>query len=92
MRVLRSVTRSNRSKPRYAEPPEPATASASQATVTLEPPALMTVAEAAAFMRVAVKTLYGWSAARKVPSLRARGRLLFQRDKLLDWMRGEERS
>ena len=89
MKARRSAIRPSHSKPKS---PEPATTMVSGATVTLDPPCLMTVAEAAAFMRVRVKTLYGWSAARKVPSLRARGRVLFQRDKLLDWMRGEERS
>lgn len=52
---------------------------------------LLTLPEAAEFMRVRPGTVYAWVAARRIPCLRAGSRLRFRRDDLLEWLRGSGR-
>jgi excisionase family DNA binding protein len=51
---------------------------------------LMTVNEAAAFMRVRPNTVYTWVENGRLPHLRAGSRILFEREVLLNWLRGTE--
>jgi excisionase family DNA binding protein len=53
-------------------------------------PALLTVAEAAAYMGVRVKTVYAWVAAGRLPCLRAGGAIRFEYDALIAWLGGRE--
>jgi excisionase family DNA binding protein len=48
---------------------------------------LMDVKEAAEFLRMAPKTLYGMVSSRRIPFRKAGRRLLFLESELLDWTR-----
>jgi excisionase family DNA binding protein len=48
-------------------------------------PILMDVREAAAFLRIAPKTLYGLVSQRRIPFRKAGRRLLFLETELLEW-------
>ena len=56
---------------------------------TIEP--LLTVAEAASFLRIHPRTLYDWVQRGRLPCLRAGGRIRFTREMLIRWLRGERR-
>ena len=55
-------------------------------------PRLMNVREAAEFLRVAPKTLYGLVSQRRIPYRKAGRRLLFLESELVDWTRPAERK
>jgi excisionase family DNA binding protein len=52
----------------------------------------MTVREAAEFLRVAPKTLYGLVSQRRIPARHAGRRLLFLESELIEWTRPAERK
>ena len=56
---------------------------------TIEP--LLTVAEAASFLRIHPRTLYDWVQRGRLPCLRAGGRIRFTHEMLIRWLRGERR-
>jgi excisionase family DNA binding protein len=49
-------------------------------------PDFMTVAEVAAWLRVARSTVYAWTLCGQIPSLRLNGIVRFQRNQLCEWM------
>jgi excisionase family DNA binding protein len=53
-------------------------------------PILMDVREAAAFLRIAPKTLYGLVSQQRIPFRKAGRRLLFLETELLEWTRPTE--
>lgn len=55
-----------------------------------EPQEMLTVAEAAVFMRVSQKTVYAWVEEERIPHLRAGRRILFERSDLMNWLRGQK--
>ena len=55
-------------------------------------PRLMNVKEAAEFLRVAPKTLYGLVSQRRIPYRHAGRRLLFLESELIEWTRPPERK
>jgi excisionase family DNA binding protein len=55
-------------------------------------PRLMEVKEAAEFLRVAPKTLYGLVSQRRIPYRKAGRRLLFLESELIEWTRPTERK
>lgn len=52
---------------------------------------LLTVAEAASFLRIHPRTLYDWVHQGRLPCLRAGGRIRFTHEMLIRWLRGERR-
>lgn len=48
-------------------------------------PALLTVSEVAAMLRVEVSTIYVWTSKRKIPFRKVGGRLRFDHDEILAW-------
>jgi len=54
-------------------------------------PPVLTVVEAARFLRLNVKTVYDAIAAHEMPGRKIRGRTLILRDAMLEWMRFPER-
>ena len=54
---------------------------------TLPPDELLTPREAAAYLKVAVQTLYDWVSERKVPVERAGRALRFRRSDLDTWLK-----
>ena len=57
---------------------------------TAMPTRYMNVREAAEFLRVAPKTLYGLVSQRRIPYRKAGRRLLFLESELIDWTRPAE--
>lgn len=57
-----------------------------QAAKSTAPSPLMTVAEAAKYMRIKEKTLYAWIADERIPCLRAGSRLRFRLCDLERWL------
>jgi excisionase family DNA binding protein len=55
-------------------------------------PRLMNVKEAAEFLRVAPKTLYGFVSQRRIPYRKAGRRLLFLESDLISWTQPPERK
>ena len=55
-------------------------------------PRLMDVKEAAEFLRVAPKTLYGFVSQRRIPYRKAGRRLLFLESELISWTQPPERK
>jgi excisionase family DNA binding protein len=56
-------------------------------SVRNEPPLLMTISQAAAFLGISRRTLYRWAGARRLPGLRRIGRTLFvARPELSQWL------
>ena len=55
-------------------------------------PPVLTVAEAASFLRVNVKTLYASARAGQIPARKVGGRYVLLRDSLLGWLRSTERE
>jgi excisionase family DNA binding protein len=55
-------------------------------------PRFMTVREAAEFLRVAPKTLYGLVSQKRIPARHAGRRLLFLESELIEWTRPPERK
>ena len=52
-------------------------------------PRLIGIREAAEFLGVSPRTLYGWIAQRRVPFRKAGRRVLFLQSELLEWTRPE---
>ena len=61
-------------------------------TRTTIQPRFMNVREAAEFLRVAPKTLYGLVSQRRIPYRHAGRRLLFLESELIEWTRPPERK
>jgi excisionase family DNA binding protein len=55
-------------------------------------PRLMNVKEAAEFLRVAPKTVYGFVSQRRIPYRKAGRRLLFLESDLISWTQSPERK
>jgi excisionase family DNA binding protein len=55
-------------------------------------PRLTNVQEAAEFLRIAPKTLYGLVSQRRIPYRKAGRRLLFLESELIEWTRPAERK
>jgi excisionase family DNA binding protein len=49
-------------------------------------PDFMTAAEVAAWLRVGLSTLYGWTASGRIPYVKFNGVVRFQRNQLTGWM------
>jgi excisionase family DNA binding protein len=61
-------------------------------TRTVMKPRFMNVQEAAEFLRVAPKTLYGFVSQRRIPYRKAGRRLLFLESDLISWTQPPERK
>lgn len=53
---------------------------------------LLTIAQAAELLSVAVPTVYGYVHQRAIPCMKRRGRLYFSRTELLEWIKTSRRS
>jgi excisionase family DNA binding protein len=51
---------------------------------------VLSVGEAASFLRINRKTVYDAVAAREMPGRRVRNRVVIPRDALLDWLSGKD--
>ena len=56
------------------------------AQVTADTGELLTISEAARLTRLSVSTLYSYACARRVPSVKLGGKLLFKRSRLIAWV------
>ncbi len=55
-------------------------------------PKLLTVPELALLLRVKEQAIYDMVSQRRIPFLKAGGRLRFDRDRIFEWMKPEEAS
>jgi hypothetical protein len=57
-------------------------------TITAEKECLWDVRETAAYLHLAVRTVYKFSSMRLIPHLKVRGKLLFEPRKISEWLDG----
>lgn len=74
----------------YSREPPQAAASADAAPETYDLAPVLSVGEAASFLRLNRKTVYDAVAAKEMPGRRIRNRVVIPRDALLEWLQGQD--